>query len=41
MAYLDKTDLVLAGTQRFHDSVDSISGKAEDDLDAPVDQPVD
>ena len=41
MANLDKADLVLASAERFHNSVDSISGKAEDDLDAPVDQPVD
>src|SRR5438132_13271535 len=41
VAYLNKANLVLSGAQRFHDSIDSISRKAEDDIHAPADQAVD
>ena len=30
---LDESDLVLMGSQRFHDSVDAVSGHSENDID--------
>ncbi len=34
--HLDKTNLVLTGAERFHDPVDSIAWKTENNLYAPV-----
>lgn len=38
MARLDKPNSVLSCPQRFHDAVDAVTGQAEDDLNAPINQ---
>jgi hypothetical protein len=36
MSHLNETDLVLGFSERFNEAVDSIAGKAEDRVDAPI-----
>ena len=41
MAHLDEADAVLPRPERLHDAVDAVSGQAEDELDAPLDERLD
>jgi hypothetical protein len=36
VTHLDEPDAILPRTQRFHDAVDTVAGKPEDDVHAPV-----
>ena len=36
VTHLDEADLVLAGAQGLHDSVDAVAGKSEDRVHAPI-----
>src|ERR1041384_5523899 len=38
MPHLDKSNLVLASAKRFHDSIDSVARKPENDFYSPVQQ---
>ena len=41
VSHVNEADLLLALAQRFHDAVDSVAGKSEDDFDAPVHKGID
>ena len=41
MVHEDEADPVLVAAQPLHDSVDAVTGKAEDHVDAPVDEAFD
>jgi hypothetical protein len=38
MAYLNKPNIVAVRAKGLHDSIDSVTGESEDDLNTPIDQ---
>jgi hypothetical protein len=40
VTHLDEAQFVFVGAKGFEESVDAVSGKAEDGVDAPLDKPL-